>query len=98
MSQVPYGVPVPTPSAAERVRYAYGGRAASDYELSFWTAFGWTLLTCGVFGYYAFYQMVRRIRDHNVRRLEELDAATTFAWEQASARGLADELRPSFER
>jgi hypothetical protein len=27
-----------------------------------------------------------------------LDAATTFAWEQANARGLADELRPAFER
>jgi hypothetical protein len=27
-----------------------------------------------------------------------LDAATTFAWDKAQERGLADELRPNFER
>jgi len=41
---------------------------------------------------------VRRSRDHNLRRIELLDAATTLAWEQAQSRGLAEELRPSFER
>jgi hypothetical protein len=96
MTQVPYAVPVPPP--AERVRIAYNSRAASDYEFSFWTAFGWTFLTCGIFGIYVTYQLVRRMRDHNRRRLEELDAATTFVWERAQARGVSEELRPNFER
>jgi hypothetical protein len=56
------------------------------------------VVTCGIFGLYLFYQLVRRSRDHNRRRLELLDAATTFAWDEAYRRGLADELRPGFER
>jgi hypothetical protein len=38
------------------------------------------------------------MRDHNARRLELLDAATTVAWEQAGRQGLQQELAPSFER
>ncbi len=82
----------------ERIRLAYQGRAESDYIFNFWTAFGWTLLTCGIYGFYVLYQLVRRARDHNRRRLELLDAATAYAWEQAQARGVADELRPNFDR
>jgi len=94
----------PTPAFApvvapvDRVRAAYERRAETDYVFNFWTALGWSLLTCGVYGIYVVYQLVRRSRDHNVRRLEELDAATSFAWEQAGSRGLQDELRPNFER
>ncbi|HZR15574.1 MAG TPA: DUF4234 domain-containing protein [Acidimicrobiia bacterium] len=102
----PPGPPVPsggyaTTTAApakERIRLAYQGRAETDYIFNFWTAFGWTLLTCGIYGFYVLYQLVRRSRDHNRRRLELLDAATTYAWEQAQSRGLADELRPNFDR
>jgi hypothetical protein len=82
----------------DRIRGAYQRRNDTDYIFNFWTALGWTLLTCGVYGIYVVYQLVRRSRDHNVRRLEELDAATAFAWEQAGTRGLHDELRPDFER
>jgi hypothetical protein len=89
---------VVTAGAKDRLRLAYQGRAESDYIFSFWTAFGWTLLTCGIYGLYVTYQLVRRSRDHNRRRLELLDAATTYAWEQAQARGLGDELRPNFDR
>jgi hypothetical protein len=89
---------VTTASPKERIRLAYQSRGESDYIFSFWTAFGWTLLTCGIYGFYVLYQLVRRTRDHNRRRLELLDAATTYAWEQAQSRGLADELRPSFDR
>jgi hypothetical protein len=85
-------------SPKERVRLAYQSRAESDYIFSFWTAFGWTLLTCGIYGFYVLYQLVRRDRDHNRRRLELLDAATAYAWDQAQARGVADELRPNFDR
>jgi hypothetical protein len=84
--------------AAERIRMAWQRRHDSDYIFSFWSAFGWTILTCGIYAYYVFYQLMRRSRDHNARRLELLDAATTFAWEQAEARGLTDELRPGFDR
>jgi hypothetical protein len=92
-------VPVPPPaSPADRVRVAWHRRNESDYIFDFWTAFGWTLLTCGVYGYYVLYQMVRRSRDHNVRRIELLDAATALAWDQAQSKGLGDELRPAFER
>ena len=92
--------PVVAPVAAplERIRAAYQRRNETDYIFNFWTALGWTFLTCGVYGLYVIYQLVRRSRDHNVRRLEELDAATVFAWERAGAQGLQDELRPDFER
>jgi uncharacterized protein DUF4234 len=93
----PYPVPAPLP-AADRVRYAWHRRNETDYIFSFWTALGWTILTCGIYGIYVVYQLVRRSRDHNARRLELLDGAAAFAWEQTQARGLADELRPAFER
>jgi hypothetical protein len=59
---------------------------------------GWTLLSLGFYGFYVFYQLVRRMRDHNLRRLELLDAALSFGWDQAERRGLARELTPSFQR
>jgi len=87
--------PVP---AAERVRLAVQRRGESDYIFSYWTALGWTILTLGIYGYYVFYQLVRRMRDHNARRLELLDAATTAAWEEAGRQGLQQEMAPSFQR
>jgi hypothetical protein len=59
---------------------------------------GWTVLTLGIYGFYVFYQLVRRLRDHNARRLELLDAAVAFAWQEAGRRGLQNELTPSFQR
>jgi hypothetical protein len=41
---------------------------------------------------------MRRDRDHNLRRIELLDAATTVAWEAAQQQRLDGELRPNFER
>ena len=52
----------------------------------------------GIYGFYVFYQLVRRMRDHNARRLELLDAAATFAWEQAGRQGRDEELAPAFQR
>jgi hypothetical protein len=80
------------------VRNAWHRRSETDYIFNFWTALGWTILTCGIYGIYVIYQLFRRARDHNARRIELLDASAAFAWEQAQARGLADELRPAFER
>ena len=88
----------PAVSSIERVRRAYDARPQSDYIFSFWTSFGWTILTCGIYGFYVIYQLVRRSRDHNQRRLELLDAANAVAWERANAAGKADELHPRFER
>jgi hypothetical protein len=89
--------PPPVP-AAERVRLAAQQRGATDYVFSYWPALGWTVLTFGIYGFYVFYQLVRRMRDHNARRLELLDAAATVAWEQAGRQGLQQELAPSFQR
>ncbi|MEA2900415.1 MAG: hypothetical protein QOH36_302 [Actinomycetota bacterium] len=90
--------PLPSLPAAERVRIAYQRRPETDYVFSFWTALGWTVLTCGIFGYYVVYQLVRRMREHNRRRLDLLEASIGFAWEQAQRRpAVADELRPTFE-
>ncbi len=88
----------PQMPAAERVRLAARRRGESDYIFSYWPALGWTILTFGIYGLYVFYQLVRRMRDHNARRLELLDAATTVAWEQAGRQGLQQELAPSFQR
>jgi len=88
----------PTASAIDRVRLAYQQRAEIDYVF---TQPGLniflTIITCGIFGLYLFYQLMRRNRDHLRRRYELLDAANTYAWEQANAKGLADELKGSFE-
>lgn len=88
----------PVPPPAERFRMAWQGRAQSDYIFNFWTALGWTVLTLGVYGCYVFYQMVRRMRDHNARRLELLDSALAVGWAQAGRQGLQEELTPSFQR
>jgi hypothetical protein len=77
---------------------AWQGRDSTDYIFNFWTALGWTVLSFGFYGLYVFYQLVRRMRDHNLRRLELLDAALSFGWDQAQSRGLQPELTPSFQR
>src|SRR5262249_30428357 len=92
----PPAVPIPPPS--ERIRMAWQTRGDSDYIFNYWTALGWTVLTLGIYGLDVFYQMVRRMRDHNARRLELLDAAITLGWDEAGRRGLQTELTPSFQR
>jgi hypothetical protein len=89
---------IPALAPADRARAAVQDRARTDYIFDFWTALGWSLLTFGVYGYYVFYQLVRRMRDHNARRLELLDAALSLAWEEAGRRRLQAELTPSFQR
>ena len=97
--QPPYGyMPAPAPPPSERVRLAWQRRAESDYRFDFWTALGWTILTFGIYSFYVLYQLVRRSRDHNERRLELLDAATALAWQQAATRGITNDLQPSFNR
>ena len=93
--QMPAAPPVP---AAERVRAAVQRRDETDYIFHYWSALGWTILTFGIYGFYVFYQLIRRMRDHNARRLELLDAASAVAWEQAGRQGLQQELGPCFER
>ncbi len=88
---------MPRLPASERLRLAYQRRYESDYIFDYWSALGWTVLTLGVYGIYVFYQVIRRDRDHNLRRLELLDAGIAFAWEQAEVQGKDEELRPNFE-
>ena len=94
----PQALAPPQMPAAERVRLAARRRDETDYIFNYWSALGWTILTFGIYGFYVFYQLIRRMRDHNARRLELLDAATTVAWEQAGRQGLQQEMAPSFER
>ena len=84
--------------ARDRVRAAWWRRSETDYLFSYWSALGWTILTLGVYSLYVIYQLVRRMRDHNARRLELFDAALTVAWDQAGTRGVQEELTPSFQR
>ncbi len=72
------------------MRAAWQRRNETDYIFDFWTALGWTILTCGIYGFYVLYQLVRRSRDHNLRRIEMLDAATGFAWERAGQSGMQE--------
>lgn len=62
----PAGPPVtpglPQMPASERVRLAAQRRGESEYIFRYWSALGWTIFT---FGIYVFYQLVRRMRDHN---------------------------------
>jgi hypothetical protein len=73
-------------------------RTETDYIFNYWSALGWTILTLGIFGFYVLYQLIRRMRDHNLRRLELFDAALAFGWEEAGRRGCQEELTSSFER
>ena len=50
----------PSPPASDRVRMAWQRRHETDYIFDFWTALGWTMLTCGFYGFYVLYQLVRR--------------------------------------
>jgi hypothetical protein len=92
-------VPGPPPiSPADRFYAAWQRRGETDYVFAYWTALGWTVLTIGIYSLYVLYQLVRRMRDHNMRRVELLDAALVFGWEEAGRRGLQQELTPSFQR
>jgi hypothetical protein len=93
------GWAAPALSPAARVDRAWRERTGTDYRFERpWLNILLLFLTCGIFGFYLFYELMRRDRDHNRRRLEMLDAATTFAWNDANAKGMAEELRPAFER
>ena len=89
---------LPTVPAIERLHAVYQRRHETDYIASFWSALGWGILTLGFFWVYLYYELIRRMRDHNARRLDLLDAANAYAWEVAGQQGLQEELRPHFER
>lgn len=88
---------MPVAPPAERLQWAVGRRAETDYVFAFWTALGWSILTCGIYGFYVTYQLFRRSVEHNKRRLAVLEATNALAWERAVAMGRADELTPNFQ-
>jgi len=89
---------LPTPTAVEQVHYAVAERPQTDYQFNFWSVFGWTLLTFGIYSFYVFYQLIRRSRDHNRRRATLLGAATEVAWDRAVKQEKAERLRPTFNQ
>ena len=90
--------PFPRLSNVDRFRTAWQRRHTTDYIFEVWSAIGWIVLTLGIFNVYVYYQLARRMRDHNLRRLELLDAALQVGWEETQRQGLEDELTPSFQR
>ena len=84
-------------TASERVLLAAQRRGESDYIFSYWSALGWTILTFGIYGLYVFYQLVRRMRDHNApaRTPRRSDHRGLGA---AGRQGMQHELAPSFQR
>jgi hypothetical protein len=82
----------------DRLLAARDARHQTDYIFDFWTAFGWTLLTCGIYAFYVSYRLVERMREHNKRRLAFLEAANEMAWQRAVDTGREGELRGRFER
>lgn len=87
--------PVPLPPD-QRLRQAVNARTQTDYHFDFWSALGWTLLTCGIYSLYVTYQLFRRSVEHNRRRIAVLDAVNALAWERAVAAGRGEELTPWF--
>src|SRR2546421_12853079 len=71
------GVPPPSMPPAERFRMAYGARAQTDY---YFEGRGMVIflpiITCGIYGFYVFSQLMKRMRAHNRRRLDLLESAT----------------------
>lgn len=89
---------IPARTASERIRQAVAEQPSTDHMLHFWTALGWTVLTFGLYGFYVFYQLMKRSRDHNRRRVTLLSAAQDLAHERAREQGTAGELRPGLDR
>jgi hypothetical protein len=87
----------PLADPVQRVHAAVERRTETDYIFDFWTALGWTILTCGIYSIYVVYRLFWRSVEHNKRRLELFDAATALAWRRAVAAGRGDELTPRFQ-
>ena len=85
-------------TTAERVRQAVDERAATDYMFGFWSALGWTVLTLGVYSFYVFYQLMRRSRKHNRRRVALLAAAHDLAAERAVEQDNTEAVRGELDR
>src|SRR4051794_22577253 len=91
-------VTAPGPTAAEELRQAIRDRSTTDYVFDFWTAFGWTVLTFGLYSFYIFYRLIGRSRDHDRRRADLLQAAHELSWGRAVDQGHAEVLRPQFDQ
>ena len=88
----------PARTAAENLERAVAERPSTDYPFRFGPALGWTVLTFGLYGFYVFYQLMRRSRDHNRRRVTLLLAAQELARQRAVEEGKSEALGPAFER
>jgi hypothetical protein len=89
------GIP---PNPLDVFEFEYRRRHETDYVFDFWTQFGWTMLSCGLYGIYVIYQQVRRSRDHIRRRTQLLRAASEVCWARAEREGRSAELRHHFDR
>jgi len=89
--------PVPQPDPVQRLHASVTRRSEVDYLFDFWTALGWTILTCGIYSLYVFYRLFWRSVEHNKRRLEVLDSARLLGWQRANELGMGESLTPRFQ-
>ena len=71
----------------------------SDYRFDFWTAFGWTLLTCGFYGFYVIVPArapLTRSQPPPASRCSTPRPRSRGS--RPTASGVADELQPNFGR
>lgn len=87
----------PQPAPLQRVEGAVARRAETDYLFDFWTALGWTILTCGIYSLYVVYRLFWRSVEHTQRRLELFDGMAALAWQRATDAGRGEELTPRFQ-
>jgi hypothetical protein len=88
-------------TADERIQTAVGERPSTDDIFDVRGAIGWTVITFGLYAFYLFYQLMRRSRDHNLRRTALLFAAQELARQRAARSaqtGETEALGPALER
>ncbi|HEX6054596.1 MAG TPA: hypothetical protein VFY98_02190, partial [Intrasporangium sp.] len=88
----------PARTPREQIQQAVGDRPSSDYVFDVRTAIGWTIVTFGLYAFYVFYQLMRRARDHNRRRVALLLAAQELARQRAIEMGRPEALDQALER
>ena len=89
--------PSPPPPIASAL--AWQRRTESDYIFDFWTALGWTILTCGIYGFYVIVPTRAPLARPQPAAASRCSTPRPRSrGSKPQARGLAAELRPAFER
>lgn len=88
--------PARTPS--EQIEWAIRERSSAHHVIQVRAAIGWTVVTFGLYAFYLFYELMRRARDHNRRRVALLTAGLELAQQRALQAGAQADVGPALER